>query len=46
MQKVASSVTDAAGKQITSAQESLVTTIRNNPLAAVGIAAASAFFTR
>ena len=35
MQKVASSVTDAAGKQITSAQESLVTTIRNNPLACI-----------
>ena len=43
MQKVASSVTDAAGKQITSAQESLVTTIRNNPLAADGIAAGIGF---
>ena len=39
MQNLASSVTDAAGKQITSAQDSLVTTIRNNPLAAVGVAA-------
>jgi ElaB/YqjD/DUF883 family membrane-anchored ribosome-binding protein len=43
MQNLASSVTDAAGKQITSAQDSLVTTIRNNPLAAVGIATGIGF---
>jgi ElaB/YqjD/DUF883 family membrane-anchored ribosome-binding protein len=43
MQNLASSVTDAAGKQITGAQESLVRAIRNNPLAAVGIALAVGF---
>ena len=43
MQNLASSVTDAAGRQITSAQDSLMTTIRNNPLAAVGIAAGIGF---
>jgi ElaB/YqjD/DUF883 family membrane-anchored ribosome-binding protein len=43
IQSLASSVTDAAGKQITSAQDSLVTTIRNNPFAAVGIAAGIGF---
>jgi ElaB/YqjD/DUF883 family membrane-anchored ribosome-binding protein len=43
IQSLASSVTVAAGKQITSAQESLVTTIRNNPFAAVGIAVGIGF---
>jgi ElaB/YqjD/DUF883 family membrane-anchored ribosome-binding protein len=43
MQNLASSVTDAAGKQIASAQDNLVTAIRNNPLAAVGIAAGVGF---
>ena len=43
LHNLASSATDAAGKQITSAQESLVTTIRNNPFAAVGIAAGIGF---
>ena len=43
LQNLASSATDAAGKQITSAQESLETTIRNNPFAAVGIAAGIGF---
>jgi ElaB/YqjD/DUF883 family membrane-anchored ribosome-binding protein len=42
LQKLASTVTGATGKQIKSTQESLETAIRNNPFAAIGIA----FFTR
>jgi ElaB/YqjD/DUF883 family membrane-anchored ribosome-binding protein len=36
-------VTDTAGKQLTRTQDSLETSIRNNPIAAVGIAAAIGF---
>ena len=38
LQKLTSTVTSVTGKQIKSTQESLETTIRNNPFAAVGIA--------
>ena len=38
IQNLASTVTDVAGKQLSAAQDSLETTIRNNPFAAVGIA--------
>ena len=43
LQNLTSTVTDAAGRQIRSSQESLETAIRNNPLAAVGIAAGLGF---
>ena len=37
IQNLASTVTDVAGKQLSAAQNSLETSIRNNPFAAVGI---------
>ena len=43
IQNLASTVTDVAGKQLTAAQNSLETSIRNNPFAAVGIAAGIGF---
>ena len=44
LQTLTSPVTDVAGKQLTRAQESLEQSIRSNPIAAVGIAAAIGFF--
>jgi ElaB/YqjD/DUF883 family membrane-anchored ribosome-binding protein len=43
IQNLATTVTNVAGKQLTRAQDSLETSIRNNPIAAVGIAAAIGF---
>jgi ElaB/YqjD/DUF883 family membrane-anchored ribosome-binding protein len=43
IQNLASTVTDVAGKQLSAAQNSLETSIRNNPFAAVGIAAGIGF---
>jgi ElaB/YqjD/DUF883 family membrane-anchored ribosome-binding protein len=43
IQNLASTVTDVAGKQLSAAQDSLETSIRNNPFAAVGIAAGIGF---
>jgi ElaB/YqjD/DUF883 family membrane-anchored ribosome-binding protein len=45
IQNLATTVTNVAGKQLTRAH-SLETSIRNNPIAAVGIAAAIGFFVR
>jgi ElaB/YqjD/DUF883 family membrane-anchored ribosome-binding protein len=43
LQNLTTTVTDVAGKQFSRAQESIEQSIRNNPLAAVGIAAAIGF---
>ena len=43
LQNLTSTVTDAAGKQLTRAQDILEQSIRSNPLAAVGIAAGIGF---
>jgi ElaB/YqjD/DUF883 family membrane-anchored ribosome-binding protein len=43
LQTLASTVSDAAGKQLRTAQASLQTTIRDNPLLSVAIAAAAGF---
>jgi ElaB/YqjD/DUF883 family membrane-anchored ribosome-binding protein len=43
VQNLASTVSDAAGQQLRTAQASLQTTIRDNPLASVAIAAAAGF---
>ena len=43
VQKLASTVSDVASTQLSQAQESLAATIRNNPFAAVGIAAGIGF---
>jgi ElaB/YqjD/DUF883 family membrane-anchored ribosome-binding protein len=43
LQKLASTVTGATGKQIKSTQDSLETAIRNNPFAAIGIAVSIGF---
>jgi len=43
LQSLRSTVTESASKQIKSTQQSLETAIRNNPLAAVGIAAGLGF---
>jgi ElaB/YqjD/DUF883 family membrane-anchored ribosome-binding protein len=43
LQNLASTVSNAAGRQIRTTQESLETTIRENPMASVAIAAAIGF---
>jgi ElaB/YqjD/DUF883 family membrane-anchored ribosome-binding protein len=43
VQNLASTVSSAAGRQIRTTQESLETTIRENPMASVAIAAAIGF---
>jgi hypothetical protein len=43
MQNLASTVSDAAGRQLRTAQTSLQTAIRDNPLVSVAIAAAAGF---
>jgi ElaB/YqjD/DUF883 family membrane-anchored ribosome-binding protein len=43
VQNLASTVSNAAGRQIRTTQESLETTIRENPMASVAIAAAIGF---
>jgi ElaB/YqjD/DUF883 family membrane-anchored ribosome-binding protein len=43
IQNLASNVTDVVGRQLTAAHDSLETSIRNNPIAAAGIAAAIGF---
>jgi ElaB/YqjD/DUF883 family membrane-anchored ribosome-binding protein len=43
MQNLASTVSDAAGRQLRTAQASLQTTIRDNPIVSVAIAAAVGF---
>ena len=43
VQKLASTVSNVASTQLSQAQESLAATIRNNPFAAVGIAAGIGF---
>jgi hypothetical protein len=43
LQNLSWTVTDAASRRIRSSQENLETAIRNNPLAAVGIAAGLGF---
>ena len=43
LQNLTTTVTDVAGKQFSRTRESIEQSIRNNPLAAVGIAAAIGF---
>ena len=43
LQNLTATVTDVAGKQFSRTQESIEQSIRNNPIAAVGIAAAIGF---
>jgi ElaB/YqjD/DUF883 family membrane-anchored ribosome-binding protein len=43
LQNLTTTVTDVAGKQFSRTQESIEQSIRNNPNAAVGIAAATGF---
>jgi ElaB/YqjD/DUF883 family membrane-anchored ribosome-binding protein len=44
LQNLATTVSNAAGQQIRTTHESLETTIRENPIASVAIAAAIGFF--
>ena len=43
LQNLTTTVTDVAGKQFSRTQESIEQSIRNNPIAAVGLAAAIGF---